>query len=90
MKIGRKFVGLSQSFEHELFMRETVGGKDLTMLAQGGVVALCLKFGFYINLAVVITAKNKLKSQIMKHNCPSPFSLSQPRPICGLFFPALF
>lgn len=40
------------------------------MPAQGGAVALCLKFGFYIKLAVVITAQNKLRSQIMK---PLPF-----------------
>lgn len=58
------------------FMRWRAQGKDLTMSAQGCVaVALCLKFGFYTNLAVVRLAKNELRSKLMKHNAtvPSPF-----------------
>lgn len=58
-------------------MNKPVCGGDLSIFAQGYVVAQCLKFGFYVKLAVVIQAKNKLSSKIMKDILPSPYTDTQ-------------
>lgn len=76
INIGRKFVGLSELWIGTFVRR--AHGKDPTMSAQGCVVALCLKFGFYINLAVAKPAKYELRNKLMKNNMTIPFPLHSP------------